>query len=80
MKIFHLAIIDIASAVFEGNAVSVVCPGSLGELTILAGHMPLVTTLRAGIIRVKDEDGKEHEFPVTEGILEVTPKSATILL
>ena len=80
MKTFPLAITDIASTVFEGNAVSVTCPGSAGELTILAGHMPLVTTLKPGTIRVKDASGEEHEFPATEGILEVTPKGATILL
>ncbi|MEK7065741.1 MAG: hypothetical protein AAB938_00110 [Patescibacteria group bacterium] len=80
MKPFPLAITDIASTVFEGNAVSVTCPGSAGELTILAGHMPLVTTLRAGSIRVKDANGREHEFPATGGIVEVTQKSTTILL
>jgi len=80
MKLFHLAVTDIASVVFEGDAQSLSCVGALGDLTILAGHMPLVTTLKPGTIRVKDKEGGEHSFPATGGILEVTTKEVTVLL
>ncbi|MEK7134225.1 MAG: hypothetical protein AAB805_02045 [Patescibacteria group bacterium] len=80
MKTFHLAITDIASIVFEEDAQSLSCTGAIGDMTILAGHMPLVTTLKPGTIRVTDAKGGTHEFPATGGILEVTTRAVTILL
>ncbi len=80
MKTFHLTITDIASVVFEGDVQSLACIGALGDMVVLPGHMPLVTTLKAGTLRVIDKDGESHEFPITSGILEVTTKTVTILL
>lgn len=80
MKTFHLTITDIAASIFEGEVRSLSCIGGLGDLTVLAGHMPFVTTLKAGVIRVIDGEGNTHEFPATGGILEVTAKKTTVLL
>ena len=80
MHTFHLTITDIAAVVFEGDARSLACVGALGDMVVLPGHMPLVTTLKAGTIRVIDKEGESHEFPATSGILEVTPQHVTVLL
>ena len=80
MKTFHLTITDITSAVFDGNAQSLSCTGALGDMVVLAGHMPLVITLKPGVIRVTGANGEKREFPATGGILEVTAKGATVLL
>ena len=49
---FSLFIATIDTILFSGQARGVVCPGSDGELTILAHHTPLVTTLKGGVVRV----------------------------
>ena len=55
-------------------------PGAEGEMTILDEHMPLVTTLKAGELIVREKEGSEKRFLVTEGILEVRHDGATVIL
>ena len=49
------------------------CKTTLGEITILDNHEPLITVLAAGQIKVTDKSGKEHFFQVKSGFLEVKP-------
>lgn len=54
--------------------------GEDGDFGVLPGHMPLVSTLRAGgYVKVTAEDGSRHAFTIEEGIAEVTPEGVTIL-
>ena len=39
---------------FDGEADSVTLPGAEGEMTVLPEHEPLITTLKAGVITVRD--------------------------
>jgi F-type H+-transporting ATPase subunit epsilon len=64
--------------VFEGEADIVIVPGSLGEMGILAGHAPLLSTLDLGVIRVKS-GSDEHVFTVTGGFIEVQPDLVTVM-
>ena len=77
---FSLFIATIDTILFSGQARGVVCPGSDGELTILAHHTPLVTTLKGGVVRVLLSSGEEETFPVESGILEGAGNKAVILL
>jgi F-type H+-transporting ATPase subunit epsilon len=58
---------------------AVVVPGSEGELTILAGHAPFLTTLRPGILTVTDAAGKHRRFFVRGGLADAGPSSLTVL-
>jgi len=49
---------------------SVQIPGTEGDLTAMPGHMPLITTLRPGILTVVSE-GEEEAYVVTGGFAEV---------
>ncbi len=60
-------------------AVAVRIPGAEGDLTAMAGHMPLITTLRPGVIVVEAEGGANEEFVVTGGFAEITAEGATVL-
>lgn len=64
--------------VFEGDADIVIVPGTLGEMGILPGHAPLLSTLELGVIRVKNGD-QEDVFTVTGGFIEVQPDLVTIM-
>ena len=60
-------------------AVAVRIPGAEGDLTAMEGHMPLITTLRPGVIFVEAEGGATEEFVVTGGFAEISGEAATVL-
>ena len=64
--------------VFEDDVDIVVLPGSAGEMGILPHHAPLLTTLKYGFIKVRQQ-GKEDIFAVAGGVAEVQPQIVTVL-
>jgi len=73
---------DIVSAhenIFSGRVSIMVASGTAGELGITARHAPLMTTLRAGPVRIVEQNGEESIFFVGGGILEVVPHLITVL-
>ena len=54
----------------SGQVTSVQLPGVEGDLTAMPGHMPLITTLRPGVLRVSSEDG-DQDYVVTGGFAEI---------
>jgi F-type H+-transporting ATPase subunit epsilon len=64
--------------VFEGDVDIVIAPGVEGELGILPHHAPLLTTLRAGTMRVRTQ-GREEVFAISGGVMEVRPDIVTVL-
>ena len=62
--------VDIGSAegeIFAGEATMVFAPASGGEIGIAPRHAPLLTTMKAGEVRVQDLNGEEHLFWVVGG-------------
>jgi len=53
-------------------------PGTEGDFTALPGHMPFITALRPGIVRVQ-AGSESREFVLSGGFVEVSAKSVTIL-
>ena len=64
--------------VYEGDVDIVVLPGADGEMGILPNHAPLLTTLKYGIIKVR-EGGVEEIFTVAGGVAEIQPDIVTVL-
>ena len=54
----------------SGQVISVQIPGVEGDLTAMPGHMPMITTLRPGVLRVSSEDG-DQDYVVTGGFAEI---------
>ena len=79
MSTFHLTIASVGESRFDGAAVSVTLPGAAGELTLLAHHEPIVTTLKAGTITVRTS-GERKEFQIESGVLECSSNRAVVLL
>lgn len=50
-----------------------------GDLGVLANHAPLVTALKIGILRIKQNDRYSHIAISGGGFMEVTPEKITIL-
>jgi F-type H+-transporting ATPase subunit epsilon len=56
----------------------VTVPGTEGYMGVLAGHAPLVTTLRAGMIDML-EDGVDTRFFIRGGFAEINATQITVL-
>jgi F-type H+-transporting ATPase subunit epsilon len=58
----------------------VVVPGSEGEMTVLAHHAPVLTTLRPGLLDIGFPGGGEHQrYFVRGGFAEISPAGLTVL-
>ena len=75
-----LTIAQIDKILWQGEAQSVTVPGADGEMTVLSHHMPLVTTLKKGVILVKDGDSKATEYHIDSGFIEVGKMETVILI
>ena len=75
----HVDIVSAEGEIFSGEAAMVFAPGSQGELGIYPRHAPLLTTLKAGEVRVQVAGGDEHVFYVGGGALEIQPHLVTVL-
>jgi F-type H+-transporting ATPase subunit epsilon len=61
------------------EAEMVTVPGTEGEFGVLAGHMPLISTLRPGVIDVQGGTQGSARFFVLGGFAEVNPLKITVL-
>jgi len=64
--------------VFQGDVDIVILPGIAGEMGILPHHAPVLTILKYGVIKIR-QNGKEELFTVAGGMAEVQPEIVTIL-
>jgi F-type H+-transporting ATPase subunit epsilon len=53
-------------------------PGTEGYMGVMAGHAPLVSTLRAGMVDVQ-VDGKDDRYFIKGGFAEINPEKITVL-
>jgi F-type H+-transporting ATPase subunit epsilon len=75
----HVDIVSAEGQIYAGEASMVFVPGSQGELGIAPRHAPLLTTLKAGEVRVQKAGEEEQAFYVGGGALEVQPHLVTVL-
>lgn len=64
--------------VYEGDADMVIVPGSDGQMGILPRHAPLLSTLKYGILTVRNQ-GQEEHFTIAGGVVEIQPEIITVL-
>ena len=77
--ITHLDIVSAEKAIWSGQATMIFAPGEMGELGIAPRHTPLLTRLKPGEVRVRNQNGEDESFFISGGILEVQPHVVTIL-
>ena len=75
----HLEVVTPEKIVVSEEAQIVASPGSEGEFGVLPGHTPFLTTLKTGMIRYTDVNGKEHYIFVSGGFAEALPDKVTVL-
>lgn len=76
---FELTVVSAERKIFEGTVTSVRVSGTDGELGVYAGHAPLLTAIKPGMVKFTLADGKEEFIYVSGGFLEVQPTVVTVL-
>ena len=74
----HIDVVSAEELIFSGEAEFVVLPGEMGELGIYPRHLPLITRIKPGAVRIKTANTEEYVF-VAGGILDVQPHVVTVL-
>ncbi|WP_139653571.1 ATP synthase F1 subunit epsilon [Raoultibacter phocaeensis] len=74
-------IVTPAAKLYSDEAYMVVVPGVEGEMGYLHGHVPLVSALADGIVRIQreKEGGDKQRFALQGGYVEVTGDKVIIL-
>lgn len=74
----HVEIITPDETVYDGDVDAVTLPTVDGEITVMGGHIPLITALGSGTMVLRTP-GEEKLFAVSKGVVEVTGPSIKIL-
>jgi F-type H+-transporting ATPase subunit epsilon len=78
MATFHFNLVSPEKLAFSGEVDQVDVPGSEGDFGVLAGHAPLVATMRPGVL-VIHVGGQQQRIVVSGGLAEVNPQGMTVL-
>ena len=78
MATFHFELVSPQKIAFSGDVDQVDVPGSEGDFGVLAGHAPLISLLRPGIMTVYAA-GEQTKLVVLGGFAEVGPGGLTVL-
>ncbi len=78
MAIFHFELVSPERLLFSGEVDQVDVPGAEGDFGVLAGHAPMVSTLRPGILTVM-AGGARQRIVVFGGFAEVSAGGLTVL-
>ena len=70
MPSLHVKMVTAERQLIDEQAEMVIAPGGAGEIGILPRHIPLITTLKPGELRIRRAD-EEQLFAVGGGFLEV---------
>ena len=65
--------------IFEGDIKSVRVPGEKGSFQVLKDHAPIISTLEGGTIYIVDLEGKEIQYVINSGVIEVKTNKIILL-
>jgi len=76
----HIDVVSAEESIYSGEAEFVVLPGVQGELGIYPRHAPLITQIKAGVVRIQVPGKTEEEMVYVQGgFLEVQPHHINVL-
>ena len=79
MNTYKLTVSSPDGTIFQGDVTELSLRGASGDLAVLAGHMPFMTSVQPGKCKVTFEDGSEKLATVDGGLLTVSKEGATLL-
>ena len=79
MNTFNLTISSPDGKVFSEDILKISLRGAGGDLAIMAGHIPLITTVKKGVCKVTLSDETERIAKIDSGLLTVSSEGTTLL-
>ena len=76
---FYLEIRTPERLIYEGDVTSIAAPGVAGNFQILAGHIPFLTALEVGEIRIQESESPQL-MATSGGVFEVLRTGVTVLV
>ena len=59
MSVIHVDIVSATEEIYSGDANCVFAPATMGVIGVYPQHVPLISTLKPGEVRVETENGVE---------------------
>ena len=79
MATLHFELVSPERLVLSEDVAEVDIPGVEGDMGILPGHAPVLSTLRPGVVTVTHENGQKDRLFVRGGFAEVNPQGLILL-
>lgn len=76
---YNLHVVSIEKEIFSGKVTKIQVLGIEGEMGIFPGHVPLITLIKPGILKIFNISNHEEYIYLSGGILEVQQDIVTIL-
>lgn len=79
MRLIKFEIVTPEKVVLKEEITQITVPTRDGEITVLPGHIPLIASLKPGVIEVKKENGEVEIMATSGGFIEVLKDKIVIL-
>src|SRR5689334_5350346 len=79
MATFTFELVSPERVLFSGEVDAVVLPATEGDMTVLAGHAPVMTTLTTGCLLVTSAPGNGRRVLIRGGFADVNQRGLTVL-
>jgi F-type H+-transporting ATPase subunit epsilon len=76
---FKFELVSPERLLVSGAVEQVLVPGAEGDMTVLAHHAPVLTTLRPGLLDIGFPGGEHRRFFIRGGFAEIGPSGLTVL-
>ncbi len=76
---FNFELVSPERLLLSESASEVIIPGTDGEMTVMANHAPVMTTIKPGIVEVKSASGDSNRYVVFGGFADILPEGCTLL-
>jgi len=79
MATFNFELVSPERVLFSGAVDAVILPAAEGEMTVLAGHAPMMTTLKTGFLIITNNPGNGNRILIRGGFADINPNGLTVL-
>lgn len=79
MATFQFDFVGPERTLYSGQVEAVQLPGTEGDMTVLAGHAPVLTSLKVGVITVNESGHGGRRIYVQGGFADIGPTGVTVL-
>jgi F-type H+-transporting ATPase subunit epsilon len=79
MATLHFELVAPERVIFSGEVEAVLLPASEGDMTVLPGHVPTMTALKAGFVVITSHKNEGSRVLVRGGFAEITASGVAVL-